>query len=460
LKIWLTTHQFFPDFTAGTEVLTLSTAKALIRRGHDVTVVTAYPAKEPPDPDACFDKYVYDGVPVLRFHHVYTPALPPHNVIRAEYDNVFFGRCFSGLLEADPPDIVHVFHMMRLSTSVITACRNAGVPMVFTPTDFWVVCPTCQLRLPDGRLCTGPDRRRVNCFRHVVENSQPESMRKRVSAIPDWLWGLILTAVRRGILSRWKYAPLLRSHAERLEVLMSRVNQFERVLVPTRLMEEILTRYGLSPDRVELLPFGLDVEGVTDIPKTPPAEVLRVGFIGTLAEHKGAHILVDAVRRLPEKTPVQVDIYGKLDEFPEYTRRLTAAADADRRIRFNGTFPNREIGNIFAGLDILVIPSLWYENTPLVLYTAQAAKTPVIGTRLGGIAEVIEEEENGLLFEKGDVATLSEMLADLAEHRHKVDRMAEMAKPPLSISGYVDRLEIVYREISHETNGVPASVNG
>ncbi len=174
---------------------------------------------------------------------------------------------------------------------------------------------------------------------------------------------------------------------------------------------------------------------------------LRIGFIGTLYHHKGAHVLLEAVRSLPTDMPLKVQIYGELEQFPEYARTLRSVAGNDHRIEFCGTFPNTRIGEIFYGLDVLVVPSLWYENTPLTLSFAQAARVPVVATDTEGMNEVIADGENGFLFAKGDVKGLSGIIRMLCNDRSVVKRLSDHARQPKSISSYVDELERIYADV-------------
>jgi glycosyltransferase involved in cell wall biosynthesis len=143
---------------------------------------------------------------------------------------------------------------------------------------------------------------------------------------------------------------------------------------------------------------------------------------------------------------LHLKIYGKMEEFPEYVRELKVIAADDTRIQFCGTFPNEKIGEIFAELDVVVVPSTWYENTPLVIYSAQAAGCPVIASNLGGMSEVIHHDENGLLFEPGDVSGLAELLESIVLDRELVGRLSRNAMMPKSIPEYVDELLAEFRE--------------
>ena len=446
MRILLTTHVFLPDYSSGTEILTLNTAKELQRTGHEVEVCTGFPAKPGLADANRFDTYEYEGIRVHRFLHNAAPMGGQSNVAEAEYNNLFFAQWFRGYLSDFRPDITHFFHLGLLSASAIDVCLELGVPMVMTPTDFWLICPNNQLRLPDNSLCRGPDGDSVNCMKHAVANNQPPNVARIFNRLPHNAVALMIWGINHGAFSGSWFSPMVRALHQRAGFLRERMNRLDSVVVPTRLMEELLVANGLNSDKAVYSRFGIRTQ--PHEPHRPDvAGKLRIGFIGGLSEHKGAHLLIAAVKRLRSLLGLELRIYGRTDQYPAYFEKLLKIADGDQRIHFCGTFPNERIGQIFAELDALVVPSIWYENTPLVIYSAQAAGCPVVASNLGGMAEVVEHEKNGLLFEAGNIAGLSTAIERLAGDRQLLQQLAANAIPPKSISDYVSELQIVYDSV-------------
>jgi glycosyltransferase involved in cell wall biosynthesis len=102
---------------------------------------------------------------------------------------------------------------------------------------------------------------------------------------------------------------------------------------------------------------------------------------------------------------------------------------------------------VLAGIDVLVVPSTWYENTPLVIYSALAAGCPVIASDLGGMAEVVTDGENGLLVEPGKPEALAAELKRLTSDRQLLQKLAAGCRRPKSIEEYVAELLSVYRDL-------------
>jgi len=454
VKILLTTHQFLPDSYAGTEILTFETARELQRLGHEVAVFTGFHGSEELNDSERFDSYRYEGIPVERFHHAFVPMGGQTNIMEAEYNNLFFAAYFRKFLQKLQPDIVHFFHLRRLSASAIDVCHNLGIPTVFTPTDFWLVCPTYQLRMPDNMLCTGPCCGGVNCLRHLVEITQPSAVHSMMGILPDWLVKAMIRLFRAASISGNNIFSYVRALEQRPEFMKQRMNRLGRVIVPTRLMGKTLTEHGLLPEKIAFSPFGINLKPFQYRVRKEASDRLRIGFIGTLSEQKGVHILLQAMRFLHKDEPVDLKVYGKNEDSPNYVAELLGIAKDNPRIAFCGIFPNFRIGDIFSDLDVLVVPSVWYENTPLVIYSAFAAGCPVIASNLGGMSEVVRHDENGLLFERGDVAGLAKALNRLSHDRDLLRELTNKVRQPKSIEGYVAEIVDIYADVIEEIRNV------
>lgn len=444
MKILLTVHQFFPEFGAGTEILTYSVARELVKRGHEVRVLTGYPVTKPLDDANRFDEYVFDGLPVYRFYHAYTAMGDQTSMMEVGYDNHLAANYFRQILDNFQPDIVHFFHLSRLGTGLIEQAVQAGIPSFMTPTDFWAICTTAQLVLCDGSLCAGPSRYSGNCVKHFVQNNHKGLLGKIISYFPTLLIDVLVRLTQLGLLPAYRQQIEVKATANRLAINIARLNQLKRIVSPTSLMTKLLIQYGIAPERIIASAFGIDVT-TSDTLRSAARKPLQIGFIGTLGKHKGCHVLIEAFKTLPVGSAI-LKIYGNSTDFPEYAQGLKQLADNRDDIEFCGTFANTEINAVFAGLDVLVVPSLWYENTPLVLYSAQAARCPVVASDFAGLADVIQHEKNGLLFKAGDVTALASQLSRLIEEPALLEQLSSQAKQPKSTTDYVTELLTIWQE--------------
>ncbi len=456
LKILLTVHQFVPEYFAGTEILTLSVAKNLLQRGHEVSVYTGYPTKEILPDWKRFDAYEIEGIQVRRFHHGFMPMGDQHVLSELEYDNHLSARYFSALIDEIAPNIIHFFHFGRLSSSVIDIARQKQIPAYYTPTDFWAVCPTCQLLLDDGQICPGPSRHAGNCIKHVAALTRWKNRAGLLKYLPtlaaDTIAWLAKSPVRGQLPFRGDIAGLSR----RAQLNIARLNALSAIFSPTRLMTDVLTRNGVDARLIRQSAYGIDMNGFdAAIPceyngKRP----LILAYIGTLAQHKGCHVLIDAFRRLNTEG-VRLKIYGNLNDFPDYVHRLQRMSEGYDGIEFMGTFPNTDIAQVLSRVDALVVPSVWYENTPLVIYSALAARRPVITSDFPGMSEVVENGVNGLTFTPGNVDALAQCLKRLHDEAGLLTRLSVHCAPPKSIESYVNELLTLYAESPAPLHDLP-----
>jgi glycosyltransferase involved in cell wall biosynthesis len=223
------------------------------------------------------------------------------------------------------------------------------------------------------------------------------------------------------------------------------MEQVDHIIAYTQLMKDLLLANGIGKGKIGISPYGVNTSHITRVPRNlrlPPP--LRVGYIGTMAPHKGCDTLIRAFRSLPRQMEATLDIYGNLGRFALFVEELRRLAGDDERINFAGPFSRGWIGSILSGLDVLVVPSRWYENQPGVILEAFAAGMPVVATDLGGMSEFVKHEENGLLFELENEKDLAHQLRRLGEESGLIDRLRDGIGTVKTVQKDVDELEQLY----------------
>lgn len=193
----------------------------------------------------------------------------------------------------------------------------------------------------------------------------------------------------------------------------------DSVVVPTHAVAEPL----LPNERVEVIPLGLDLQRFSpEIPSSfrselqVPPDVMLVGAVGRLTYWKGQHVLLDAVEHLGAPgAKARIVIVGDAltndgtyrDQLHSYVR----TQGLDDQVTFTGF--RKDVANILRALDVVVVPSVMPDPSPLAVLEAMACGKPVLGSRIGGIPELIVQGETGLLFESGDAQQLAECILTL-----------------------------------------------
>lgn len=167
------------------------------------------------------------------------------------------------------------------------------------------------------------------------------------------------------------------------------------------------------------------------------------GFIGTLVKHKGLETLIQAVRSIPE-VKLELKIFGETKDFPGFVRSLKKLAGRDKRIKWMGRMEHDRMAEALQGIDALVVPSLWYENSPLTIHEAFMAKVSVIASNIGGMKELLQDG-GGLLFQPGNHEELAAKIGELAENPGRIADLIKTIPQVKSIEENCRELMILYQ---------------
>ncbi|MGE3172062.1 MAG: glycosyltransferase family 4 protein [Planctomycetota bacterium] len=427
MKLLFVLHQYLPRHVTGTEQYVRSLARGLRAAGHEVTVFAYEPLIQfaAPGRDWFEQDEVVEDVPVRR-----CSVHPRHSANRelGEYENPLVAGMFARWLAGQSFDVVHVFHPRNIGMCALREPRRLGLPVVVHLMDFWFLCPNYLLLRSDGSLCDGPPDRGFGCIgcmdARLAEKVEQQELRPSLEVMADLpppAAGLDPTPARRA-----------QALVARKPTLFAELAQADAVIAPSRFLRQTFEAQGFPEGVIRHLPYGLDPSrGAVRPADARPRrdDFLHVGYIGSISEHKGVHVAIAAVRAL-ERDDVRLHVHGGLESHPEYSEELQRLAGDDPRIAFEGRFESAQLGQVLSGLDCIAVPSLWYENTPFSVLEALNFGLPVLASDLGGIAEVVVHEQNGLLFPAGDGAALGAAIARLADDRALLQELAKGASVP------------------------------
>lgn len=450
MRILFALHQFFPEHQAGTEVVTLGLARQLRARGHEPFVLA--PKRSIPFSELApgeIEDYEVEGIPVRRIGRQTESSTRTYHL--GYRSDVMAARARDWVRETGP-DVVHAMHFQALTTSVVPVFHEFGLPVVYTATDFWAICPVVDMRRHDESVCAGPEL--AHCIRCVAKGNISAPAAALLSRAPDALIGGAVRAAGTPLSRHSASLRQVQDVARRRAHVQAGIDRVDHVTVPSNFMRDMLTAHGVGRGEIEVSRHGIDTSRIERrAPDAAPPSPVRIGLIGTLAEHKGCDILIRAFRKLPAHLDATLTIHGNLKRFPPYVRELRALASNDARITFAGTFPRERIGRTLGAIDVLVVPSRWYENSPLVIFEAFAAGVPVVATDLGGMAEAVASEGDGLLFELEDVDDLARQLRRLIEEPGLIARLRAGIGPVKTVEEDAAQLERLYERLIRQRRG-------
>ena len=383
-------HGYPPRYNAGSEVYTQSLCRELASR-HQVHVLTR--EEDPFRPEFAFREQADDGHAGVRLHVV--------NLARSRdrYEHPTVDARFAELLDRTAPDVVHIGHLNHVSLSLPREAARRGIPVVFTLHDFWLMCPRGQFMQTEptanGELwaaCDGQEHEK--CARRCYSRYFGGAPEEEDDDVRHW--------------TRWVERRMRRARemAELVDVFITPSRQ---------LLERFRGELGIPARKLRFVDYGFDTRRLEGRRRVP-GEPFTFGYIGTHIPAKGIQLLIEAFGLL--RSNARLRIWGRPRGADTEALRASAERLPDavaRRIEWLDEYANERITrDVLDRVDAIVVPSIWVENSPLVIHEALGARVPVITADVGGMAELVKHEVNGLLFEFRNARALAEQMERLS----------------------------------------------
>lgn len=371
MKICIISNLYRPYIIGGAEICAEMTANGLADCGHDVFVITTSPdAGLRPSTDISGKIRIYKFNP-LNLYHTYwadsTSAIykPLWHLIDIWNLQPYFA--VKNIIKREMPDIIHTHNLGGFSTSIFSAIKCFEIPHFHTLHDFQLLSPWSTL------------------FRNGTNVDEFNFLERR-------------------------FVNIKRILSSSVDVAIS----------PSRFVLDTHLKHGFFKDAKHVvLPLGIDLGDHNSI-ISKNYDRINLLYVGGLVWHKGVHLLIEAFQSITsEKMMLHIVGKGKDEEM------FWHMAKSDRRIIFHGFVSAEERDRIYSEANIVVVPSIWYDNSPTVIYESFSHATPVIGSRIGGIPELIQDGFNGLLFEPGNVEDLKVKIEYLVSNEKLLALFAE-----------------------------------
>ena len=448
MKIAYLVHEFPPEHVGGMGVATFQIAEGMHARGHKVWVLAPEPWVGDDLPSLGFFDEKVDGLSVRRL--LFNPDLAPNPVLY-EYYNPILSKYAEDFLRDISPDIVHICHLIRLSGSIIDIAKELRIPVVLTLADSWFFCPNAIRLKSNGNLCAENSSWKDCIYCLKEDNYQPydritRALNERTmeSYVQERISGGKFEFSK---LNNGQIHSLLLAQVARSPFLRSCLEKVDQIICPSSFLSKVYLKKGYFPNGFKVLTHGTICPTNLPLRKGPGSDI-TFGYFGGGRKVKGAHVLVEAFRQI-DSPNVNLKLYG---DFPntKFGRYLRGMANGDERIEFMGNFGRTELIKVLADIDILVVPSICYENYPLSILEALANFVPVIATDVGGIPEIVRHGHNGLLFRRGDVSDLKDRMEQVVNAPGLIQKFRENILQVKSVDEECDELLGIYTGLLRE----------
>ncbi len=451
MRVVQVVHGLPPEYLGGTETYAAALAKEQARRGHIVSVFTR--RADPEQPEYQVETTSVEHVEITRVNN----TLRQSKTFPDSYENENIAARFGQMLDRFKPDVVHFQHLMYLSTTCVHEAVRRRIPVVMTLHDYWLICQRGRFLKPDLSVCPGQtDTGCAQCFHHLLD--------RNISTIHHWLKPLLgrqpwlREQARRWYGKRAGSQSVSLAARQQVQARMAHIRALcasvSLFLAPSRFLREQFVAFGLPEEKILFHECGLQTDAIQPMPKAlipqknGDKRPLIFGYIGVVDPVKGVHLLVEAFQTLPR---AELRIYGGEAAYAPYPdeKRFRSQLASSARIRCMGRYEQRELGRILAEVDVVVVPSIWYENAPLVIREAFLAHTPVITADFGGMREWVRDGVNGLLFEPRNSDGLRQKMMRFITEPDLVTRLSRAFPAVRPISEDAALLEQHYRRLLH-----------
>lgn len=390
-------HGYPPQYNAGSEVYSQSICIELSKY-HKISVFTREENLYAP----CF------SIREEKINKNLTLYLVNHPQGKDGYRHQQMDDVFTSLLKKLQPNIAHIGHLNHLSTGLVDVLNLFKIPIVYTLHDFWLMCPrgqflTRSIGNPEGnfQLCTHQNDRKcaTDCYKVYFSGIKENE----ASDIEQW--------------ESWVH--------HRMKEVKRIVSKIDLFIAPSKYLENRFVQdFCIAKEKIIYLDYGFPTQYLLPTQKISANEPYTFGYIGTHIPAKGVNLLIEAFKRLEQ--PAILKIFGRENGQSSKALRVMASSSKNK-IEFLGEYINQNLVNdVFSKVDCIVVPSIWGENSPLVIHEAQACKIPVITADFGGMKEYVAHKVNGLLFKHREVESLAEQLNFAVSNPEKMKNLGKV----------------------------------
>lgn len=376
MKVLLVNNHF--SNTGGADVYTYRLGKLLLDKGHQVFYFAT--DKKP---------YFEEDYPYAKFFPKYTDlfSMPKNQLLKYGFKSFYSfeaGEKISMLLEEIRPDIVHINCIFyKLTPSVLIPCYKRNIPVVMTLHGPQMMCPSIKMMKESKYYCNEGHCIGGNPWGCIKYKCADNSLIKSIGMVGEYLF--------RNTLGFY--------------------NNIAYFICPSNAVAELAERSGIKSSKLRVINNFIPQDAFDREPKYTNNGYFL--FVGRLFKEKGAHYLIEAMRKLPED--LVLHIAG--DGVEEENLRNQALEYGLENINFKGFLTGKELEEEYKNCIATILPCNWFENFPTTVLESFTYGKPSLASNIGGIPEIIEDGVNGFLFEPGNSDQIAECILKFYENR-------------------------------------------
>lgn len=396
MKILLINNLFYP--TGGAERYFFNLGQLLEKNGHQVIY---FSMKSEQNISSAYEKYFIDNIDLQNLKK---------GLLKKACHVLFSTQAYKNLdklIKNEKPDIAHIQNIyLNLSPSILYAFKKNKIPVVQTLHDYKLICPNARL-FNKGVVCE-------KCKKFKYYNC----------AINKCVNGRIFASVGAMFEQAW------------FRFFLKFFSKPDLYIAPSEFLQTKLKEWGIK-DRVELLPNFVNEEDFNPNIKSKD----YILFVGRLEEYKGLRNLIKAI----EGTDIKLKLAGQGPLYDEIKNKNL------NNVELLGHVSKEKIKQLLADCQFLVLPTLMYENNPIAVIEAMATAKPIIGSNIGGIPELVKNNQNGFIFESENSDELKEKILKLYNNHELINKFSnasfDLAKTRFTPEYHYEKLINFYHKV-------------
>ncbi|MDX9913043.1 MAG: glycosyltransferase [Candidatus Moranbacteria bacterium] len=416
MKILFVIHQYWPKYQSGSENYTHYIAKAMADNGHDVFVLAVEPGS---NKDYFIERNNDDAMHIIKIHK----SLKAFSNFDWNYRDLEYEKIFKEILNEINPEIVHIQHLMYASLGITKIIKEREIPIIYTLHDLWLECLKITKLDHENKVCNNWNKEKcLDCYNTNHLAIKNKYLSKIANFLNNNLKGTIIHKFILSVVRKNKYFFKTGNNGinpveERFEKMIEMTKDVDLFISPSKFLREEFIKWGIAEDKILYSRNGMNILNQDILNKDKFIEKKEDGlfnfvFTSQVREHKGIDVLLDAFKILEKNNfnKAKLFIFGGYDKGSIYGRKFKKRIFSLRNVKYRGSFKNSDINSILKDADYLILPSIWPENAPLVIDEAYLNNVPCIVSNIGGMAERVDNDVNGLHFKVGDANDLVEKI--------------------------------------------------
>ncbi len=304
------------------------------------------------------------------------------------YTDTVIENKLRNLINEIKPSVIHIHNNYKYPASVYSLLKNMDIPIVKTVHDFGMMCPTSWCVMPNGEICDG---------------------------------GLSEKCVEKNCITNRHYI-LMKPHNKIINKLEK--NSVSLFITPSKILKQKMEEYGFNnvvhlPNFINSNNYEFDASKI---------EIGSILYIGSLTKFKGVHYLIEAFQSVRKEFPsAMLNIVGS-GPFRPYLEAKIRQMGVKEMVLFHGNVSDKAVKELYQKANVVVVPSIWMENSPMVIYEAMASGRPVVGSKIGGIPELVRDGKTGYLSEPRNPEDIADKVIKIISDTNLTEKFRKAAR--------------------------------